>query len=68
MHMLRPTKAQPTPRQNITTTATAMDLGYLQRFGRVVPKNLESGMFKDDTDKTAKAKMVVDELGSHAMT
>jgi hypothetical protein len=34
----------------------------------VVRKNLESGMFKDDHDKGAKAKKVVDELGSHAMT
>jgi Serine dehydrogenase proteinase len=34
----------------------------------VVRTSLETGMFKDDADKAAKAKKVVEELGSHAMT
>ena len=34
----------------------------------VVRNSLESGMFNDDADKVAKAKKVVDELGSHAVT
>jgi membrane-bound ClpP family serine protease len=34
----------------------------------VVTQSLETGMFKDDPDKAAKVKKVIDELGSHAVT
>jgi hypothetical protein len=34
----------------------------------VVRTSLESGMFKDDPEKEAKAKKIVEELGSHTMT
>jgi hypothetical protein len=35
---------------------------------QVVRTSLESGMFKDDADKAAKANKIVEELGSHALT